>query len=172
MLVAWDSGYSGSTNTIHETIPVLKRLYSVSGNTWIRSLNFPTREFAWHHSPRNAAHLSLQPLWKGTQAKYLISQVGCWAADALEVCCSARWWPMDCQVTSLELAVNNASTPMHPAAHRHSVSHFPRVSCKTEVKEPNLDLLSADCNHRVLPIPPSKYFLPYYPPLSHLSAIM
>lgn len=37
VLVSWDREYSGSTKSIHGTIPVGKRLYSISGKTWIIS---------------------------------------------------------------------------------------------------------------------------------------
>lgn len=100
MLVSWDSGYSGSTKSIHVTIPVCKRLYSVSGMTWITNPHTHST-FQPVSLPdiiqQEIQHIYPYSLWKRTQTKHLISQGGCWDADTLGVCCSAQRRPMDCQ---------------------------------------------------------------------------
>lgn len=104
------------------------------------SLNLPTSEFEWHHPPRNPAHWSLQPLWKETQTKFLISQVGCWDADTLRCAALHSDDPWTAKLTSLELAVNNASTPMHlhPACSRQTFCEsLPQGLAKLSSKNQN-----------------------------------
>lgn len=172
MLLSWGS------RLFWWAILVGKRLYSVSGKTWIHvpthPLIFSTYEFAWPHSPRNSAYLSIRHLWKGTQTKHLISQVGCWDADTLEVCWPAWWRPMDSQadLTGAGMpTVNNASTPMHPAADRHSVSDFPRVFQnwyqRIKTRSPNCRLQPQYTHH----FSPSVISPILSPIMSHLSPI-